>query len=91
MKVEFLDSHGFWNHTKVKLCHEHIFSPSRKYPENSVKIPYEFNMILGDIISLDFAEKPYYYGYKSILKSMILDYNLISTKIVKNFREQAKS
>lgn len=48
-------------------------------------------MILGDIISLDFAEKPYYYGYKSILKSMILDYNLISTKIVKNFREQAKS
>lgn len=89
MKAQFLD-HEFWTKTNVKLEHEGVFAPSHQHPVNSVKIPYELNLILGDIISLEFAEEPDYFTYKKLLKTMAVEYNLISTKIVKNFREEFK-
>jgi serine/threonine protein kinase len=89
MKAHFLDS-DFWSKSHVKLKHAQVFNPSVNHPVNSVKIPYEFNLILGDIISLDFEEKPDYYTYKKLLKTMSLDYKLISTRIVENFRDEFK-
>jgi len=47
-------------------------------------------VILEEIIQLEFEDQPDYSTYREMIKKLLINYKLVSTFIVKNFREEAK-